>query len=207
MQPASQIYKSHKYKDPFVSNPYKTSSLLPAPLIVKSLVHHHTSLALPTQLILIHQSSSSNTSSVTITYPTTNAMSAPNSPFGGLPTSPRAFRTPLEPINTSLRPATSVGTSPYSDSVSEKQSPQSFTDNRQRRRDSMIFVNATIPLSPEASPVMKYEEQPFDGLAPRPRNGLARLFCCFGREERARRRAQRFAEYEKVGEKCHWTEL
>ncbi|CAI6330496.1 unnamed protein product [Periconia digitata] len=131
----------------------------------------------------------------------------PNSPFGGLPSSPRAFRQTLDPINTSLRPATSGNPSPYTDSASEKQSPQSFIDNRQRNRDSLIFANATIPLSPNASPIMEYKEQPFDGLAPRPRNGLARLFCCFGREERARRRAMRFAEYEKVGEKCHWTEL
>jgi hypothetical protein len=54
---------------------------------------------------------------------------------------------------------------------------------------------------------MDYKEQPFEGLAPRRRNGFARLFCCFGREERARRRVVRETEYEKVGEKCHWTEI
>ncbi|PVI01901.1 hypothetical protein DM02DRAFT_654044 [Periconia macrospinosa] len=127
----------------------------------------------------------------------------PNSPFGGLPSSPRANRQPLTPINT-----TGV---PYSDNMSaaseKSTSPSSFIDTRQRNRDSLIFANATIPLSPQASPSMEYKEQPFEGLAPRPRNGLARLFCCFGREERARRRAMRSLEYEKVGEKCHWSEM
>ncbi|KAF1952374.1 hypothetical protein CC80DRAFT_179553 [Byssothecium circinans] len=124
-----------------------------------------------------------------------------------LPSSPRATRQTLAPLNTSLRPTTSPDPSPYADLVSEK-SPQSFVDNRQRSRDSLIFANATIPLSPDMPPPsMEYKEQPFDGLAPRRRNGIARLFCCFGREERARRRANRFTEFEKVGEKCHWTEM
>jgi hypothetical protein len=86
--------------------------------------------------------------------------------------------------------------------MSEK-TPQSVIDTRHRRRDSMIFVNATIPLSPASS---INSESPFDGLAPRKRSAFARLFCCLGREERNRRRAMRSMEYEKVGEKCHWTE-
>lgn len=132
----------------------------------------------------------------------------PNSPFG-LPSSPRATRQPLTPINTTmLSSAPAGGPSPYSDNMSAASEKSStFIDTRQRNRDSFIFTNATIPLSPQASPSMEYKEQPFDGLAPRPRNGLARLFCCFGREERARRRAMRSLEYEKVGEKCHWSEM
>lgn len=85
-----------------------------------------------------------------------------------------------------------------------------FRDTRVRNADSMIFVNATIPLSPVSTTsdrsALEEREAPFEGLAPRKRNGLARLFCCFGREERARRRAQRFAEYEEVGTGGHWSE-
>ena len=129
----------------------------------------------------------------------------PNSPCG-LPSSPRAIRQTLPTLNTNLRPTTSP--SLYTDTTPEKLSSQSFLDSRSRNRDSLIFVNATVPLSPVSSTEsMDYKEQPFGGLAPRRRNGLARLFCCFGREERARRRATRDTEYEKVGEKCHWTEM
>lgn len=130
----------------------------------------------------------------------------PNSPYG-LPSSPRAIRHNLPAINTNVRPTTSP--TPYTDKTPEKQPAPVFIDTRQRNRDSLIFVNATIPLSPisASSSTMEYKEQPFQGLAPRRRNGLARLFCCFGREERARRRAMRDLEYEKVGEKCHWTEI
>ncbi|KAF2639606.1 hypothetical protein P280DRAFT_42059 [Massarina eburnea CBS 473.64] len=121
----------------------------------------------------------------------------------GIPSMPRATRQTLAPLDTTLRPTTSPSPSPYADSVSEKTSPQNFSDNRQ---GNDIFANATIPLSPTTSPSMVYKEQPFDGLTPRRRNGLARLFCCFGREERARRR-MRFTEFEQVGEKRHWSEL
>ncbi|KAF2245467.1 hypothetical protein BU26DRAFT_508118 [Trematosphaeria pertusa] len=132
----------------------------------------------------------------------------PNSPYG-LPSSPRAIRQTLAPLDTSLRPMTSPGPSPYlaSEKRSPQPSPQPFVDTRQRNRDSLIFINATIPLSPASSSENSFKEEPFDGLAPRKRTGLARLFCCFGRQERARRRATRFTEYEKVGEKCHWSEL
>ncbi|KAF2684047.1 hypothetical protein K458DRAFT_303623 [Lentithecium fluviatile CBS 122367] len=129
----------------------------------------------------------------------------PNSPCG-LPSSPRAIRQALPTLNTNFRPTTSPGR--YSDNTPEKQSASTFIDTRQRNRDSLIFVNATIPLSPASpSDSMEYKEQPFDGLVARRRNGFARLFCCFGSEERARRRAMRGMEYEKVGEKCHWTEM
>lgn len=131
---------------------------------------------------------------------------SPPSPYG-LPSSPRATRSNLTPINTTLRPTTS----PYSDgsaSPNEKDSANSsFVDTRTRRRESLIFVNATIPLTP-ASPVSStYKEEPFQGLAPRRRNPFLRLFCCLGREERARRRAVWADDFEKVGEKRHWTEL
>ncbi|KAJ4289084.1 hypothetical protein N0V90_011426 [Kalmusia sp. IMI 367209] len=130
----------------------------------------------------------------------------PHSPYG-LPSSPRASRPGLSPLDTSFRPMTSAGYSDASASPNEKHSAHSFTDNRQRRRDSLIFVNATIPLSPPASPPSAYKEEPLSGLTPRRRNPFARLFCCLGREERARRRAAWADEYEKVGEKRHWSEL
>lgn len=123
----------------------------------------------------------------------------PKSPFGGLPSSPRPDRQMLYPINTNLRCDSATPSS-----TSEKASPEVFVDTRKRNRDSLIFVNATIPLSPASS--VDSRELPYDGLAPRKRNAFARLFCCLGRQERARRRAMRSLEYEKVGEKCHWTE-
>jgi hypothetical protein len=127
-----------------------------------------------------------------------------NSPCG-LPSSPKAFRHPLPALDTNFRAPSSL----YSDTTPEKKSAPSFIDTRQRNRDSLIFANATIPLSPVSSTTesMDYKEQSFDGLAPRRRNGFARLFCCFGREERARRRATKEMDYEKPREKCHWTEL
>jgi hypothetical protein len=33
-----------------------------------------------------------------------------------------------------------------------------------------------------------------------------RLFCCFGREERARRKVLKETGFEKVGEMGHWSE-
>ncbi|KAK3201283.1 hypothetical protein GRF29_185g473718 [Pseudopithomyces chartarum] len=129
----------------------------------------------------------------------------PNSPYG-LPATPRATRPGLSPLDTSFRPKSGL----YSDlptSSTDKGSAQTFLDDRQRRRDSLIFVNATIPLSPATSSPSTYREGPFDGVTPRRRNPFARLFCCLGREERARRRAAWADEFEKVGEKRHWTEV
>jgi hypothetical protein len=132
----------------------------------------------------------------------TIAMSSPLSPYG-LPASPRANRQMLLPIDTSFpsdQPRTP--TTPYSD----KMSPQTLVDTRHRNRDSLIFINATIPLSPSSTSSSPSKESPYEGLTPRKRSGLARLFCCFGREERARRRIIRETEFEKVGEPGHWTE-
>jgi hypothetical protein len=130
---------------------------------------------------------------------------SPNSPYG-LPASPRATRSGLTPLNTSFRfpPPRSTSSTP---SPNEKRSPHSFIDSRPRRRDSLIFVNATIPLSPPPSPPSTFRENPFEGVTPRRRNPFARLFCCLGREERARRRAVWADEFEQVGEKRHWTEV
>ncbi|EOA86262.1 hypothetical protein ACJQWK_11815 [Exserohilum turcicum] len=118
-------------------------------------------------------------------------------PFGGLPASPRANRhmQTLSPLDTSFPLDKPHASSPLS-ANSEKPAP---------KRD--IFAEATIPLSPVSSTSSSpYKENPFEGLEPRKRSGFARLFCCLGREERARRRMNRHMEFEKVGEKCHWTE-
>ncbi|EAT87044.2 hypothetical protein HBI56_139840 [Parastagonospora nodorum] len=122
----------------------------------------------------------------------------------GLPTSPRANRVMLSPITTSFPSnASSTTPSPYSDGSS----PRTLVETQQyRNRDSLIFINATIPLSPSSTSSSPHKENPYDGLVPRKRNGLARLFCCFGREERARRRVVRETEFEKVGEMGHWSE-
>ncbi|KAF1976589.1 hypothetical protein BU23DRAFT_565742 [Bimuria novae-zelandiae CBS 107.79] len=128
----------------------------------------------------------------------------PKSPYG-LPNSPRATRQALSPLDTSF-PPTPARYSDSSASANEKESAHSFTQGRLRRRDSLIFANATIPLSPPLSPPSAYRENPFEGVTPRRRNPFARLFCCLGREERARRRALWADEFEKVGEDRHWTE-
>lgn len=135
-------------------------------------------------------------------------MSSPLSPFGGLPASPRANRQMLSPIDTTFSTSEesrchTEPPPPYTDA-----SPNTLASARQHRnRDSLIFINATIPLSPSSSTSSSpIKENPYDGLAPRKRSGLARLFCCFGREERARRRVIRETEFEKVGEAGHWTE-
>ncbi|KAH7385334.1 hypothetical protein DE146DRAFT_759580 [Phaeosphaeria sp. MPI-PUGE-AT-0046c] len=132
-------------------------------------------------------------------------MSSPPSHYG-LPASPRADRQMLLPIDTTFSLDQSRSHTepppPYSDA-----SPQTLSSARQHRnRDSLIFINATIPLSPSSTSSSPIKENPYDGLAPRKRSGLARLFCCFGREERARRRVIRETEFEKVGEAGHWTE-
>ncbi|OAL02959.1 hypothetical protein IQ06DRAFT_122295 [Phaeosphaeriaceae sp. SRC1lsM3a] len=131
-------------------------------------------------------------------------MSSPLSPYG-LPASPRANRQMLLPIDTTFSEDTRSQTEPpppYSDAAS----PQTLVETRHRNRDSLIFINATIPLSPSSTSSSPIKENPYEGLAPRKRSGLARLFCCFGREERARRRVIRETEFEKVGEAGHWSE-
>ncbi|KAF2450344.1 hypothetical protein P171DRAFT_426747 [Karstenula rhodostoma CBS 690.94] len=130
---------------------------------------------------------------------------SPRSPYG-LPSSPRATRPGLSPLDTSFR-STPASYSDATPSPNEKSSPHSFTNTRPRRRDSLIFANATIPLSPPPSPPSAYKENPFEGVTPRRRNAFARFFCCLGREERARRRAAWADEFEQVGEKRHWTEV
>ncbi|KAF1913080.1 hypothetical protein BDU57DRAFT_559230 [Ampelomyces quisqualis] len=128
-------------------------------------------------------------------------MSSPISPYA-LPTSPRANRPILSPINTAFLSNQSRTSSPCSDNSS----PQTLVETRHRNHDSLIFINATVPLSPSSISSSPPKENPYEGLRPRKRSGLARLFCCFGREERARRRIVRETEFEKVGEAGHWTE-
>ncbi|KAL5114079.1 hypothetical protein ACEQ8H_008056 [Pleosporales sp. CAS-2024a] len=124
----------------------------------------------------------------------------------GLPASPRADGHVLSPIST-LCPsnASSTKPSPYADT-----SPRTIVETQYRRRDSLIFANATIPLSPSSSSSSTSsspsKENPYQGLAPRKRSAFARLFCCFGREERARRRVLRETEIQKVGDMGHWSE-
>jgi hypothetical protein len=134
----------------------------------------------------------------------TITMSAPLSPYG-LPTSPRANRPMLSPIDTTFsanQSQTPTNLSPYSD----KSSVRTLVEPRHHRnQDSLIFINATIPLSPSSTSSSR-KADPYEGLTPRKRSGFARLFCCFGREERARRRVARDTEFEKVGEAGHWTE-
>lgn len=131
------------------------------------------------------------------------------SPYG-LPHTPRAKPQMLSPLTTTLPTDKSEATTPltpYSDNTNEKVSPQTLVDTRHRNRDSLIFINATIPLSPASSTSSSpFKENPYEGLTPRKRSGFARFFCCFGREERARRRIVRETEFEKVGEASHWSE-
>ncbi|KAF2846677.1 hypothetical protein T440DRAFT_354765, partial [Plenodomus tracheiphilus IPT5] len=133
----------------------------------------------------------------------------------GLPPSPRANRQMLSPLDTALSTnnATSQNPSPYSTaSNSSSASTLVATQPPLRSHSSLIFVNATIPLSPAssastASPRKERVGNPYDGLEPRKRSAFARLFCCFGREERARRRRDRSVEeFEKVGGSGHWSE-
>ncbi len=142
----------------------------------------------------------------------TRAMPSP-SPYSpmvvGIPSSPRANRQNqmLAPLDTSYSSRNESHTpSPYS-GASEKVSPQSTTlDSRHRNRDSLIFANATIPLSPVSSTDSIKKEDPYAGLAPRKRSAFARFFTCLGREERARRKAFMEQEFVKVGESSHWSE-
>jgi hypothetical protein len=156
--------------------------------------------------------------------------SDPLSPYG-LPTSPRANRQMLSPLSTSFpvrahRPHTShvprsatptSGLSSHPTSALSSHPPSSDSEKtpypeyintrhkHNRRRSSLIFVNATVPLSPSST--YSTQEDPFEGLKPRKRSALGRFFCCFGKEERARRRVVRETQFEKVGEVGHWTEV
>ncbi|KAF3048372.1 hypothetical protein E8E12_011738 [Didymella heteroderae] len=126
-------------------------------------------------------------------------------PPTGLPTSPRANRQMLLPLDTTFRAQDSTPSS--SSETLASQSEQTSPNTRLRNRNSLIFANATIPLSPVSSTSDESSSDTLlDGLTPRKRNGFVRFFCCFGREERARRRVLRETQFEKVGEKCHWTE-
>ncbi|KAF9693255.1 hypothetical protein EKO04_008589 [Ascochyta lentis] len=119
----------------------------------------------------------------------------------GLPQSPRANRSMLQSLDTSFSTPSS------SSETLASQSQQTTPNTRHRNQDSLIFINATIPLSPASSTSNDSSSDTLlDGLVPRKRSGFARLFCCFGREERARRRVLRATQFEKVGEKCHWSE-
>ncbi|KAF2998824.1 hypothetical protein E8E13_002246 [Curvularia kusanoi] len=121
------------------------------------------------------------------------------SPFG-LPKSPRATRPMLSPLATSF---------PAQDASTPSSSSETLADTRHHRNaDSLIFSNAVIPLSPASATSNESSNDTLllEGLAPRKRNGFVRLFCCFGREERARRKVLRETQYEKVGEKMHWSE-
>ncbi|KAF2713117.1 hypothetical protein K504DRAFT_461698 [Pleomassaria siparia CBS 279.74] len=139
----------------------------------------------------------------------------------GLPSNPRAQRQMLHPLDTNQamgnptsthnsystldQNSTTNSSQPYTSH--EKPTRAVFIDPRVRNADSAIFANATIPLSPTTSSTDGSEDEDgLDGLAPRRRNALARLFCCFGRDERARRRFARDHHYEKVGGDLHWSE-
>lgn len=124
----------------------------------------------------------------------------------GLPQSPRANRQMLHPLNTSFPTQEPSTPSSLSETLAS-QSQQPTFSTRHRNQDSLIFVNATIPLSPASSTSNDSSNDTLlEGLAPRKRNGFIRLFCCFSREERTRRRILKATQFEKVGEKCHWSE-
>lgn len=130
-------------------------------------------------------------------------------PQTGLPSSPRVNRQMLLPLNTTfqIQDSTQHNTPSSSSETLASHSERMTPHTRHRNRDSLIFANATIPLSPVSSTSGESSSDTLlDGLTPRKRNGFVRFFCCFGREERARRRVLRETGFEKVGEKCHWTE-
>jgi hypothetical protein len=145
--------------------------------------------------------------------PTMNLSVPTNTRLVGLPASPRSPRQMLYPIDTGMSMNSPTGKhssytpSPYG-TPREIPSRQVFLDPRTRSPESMIFANATVPLSPTTSSngSSRSEGKALDGLAPRKRNGFVRLFCCFGRDERARRRIARDNDFQKVGDVHHWSE-
>ena len=162
-------------------------------------------------------------------------MSHPPTP--GLPKSPRHYRPSLSPIDTSVSssgspsPSSSQFDSGYS-STSSIASPQKYEDtlpplplfsNQQRMRlrprnpDSMMFVNATIPLSPMEDRSERYVEDPLLGqpikqtstTQKKPKSSFGRLMHkCFrgGAEKRRQRDLQRYGEVERI-ETGHWTDM
>ncbi|KAF2262192.1 hypothetical protein CC78DRAFT_325365 [Lojkania enalia] len=127
------------------------------------------------------------------------------SPFG-LPATPRPVRMAY-PLDTSFHgrrvdSATHSPTITPDVVISEKNGV--LIDGRRHGRETMIFAQATIPLSP-ATTAPSCEPEPFYDPVQK-RSVFARLFCCFGREERIRRRKARDLEFEKP-ENLHWTEL
>ncbi len=127
----------------------------------------------------------------------------------GLPHSPRANLQMLLPLDTSFLSQDSPSPLSSSETLASR-SQEPIPSTRHRHQDSIIFINATIPLSPASSTSNDSTSEALSGvLRPRKRSGFAgfaRLFCCFGREERARRRVLRATQFEKVGEKSHWSE-
>jgi hypothetical protein len=146
------------------------------------------------------------------THKPTNLSIPINTRLVGLPATPRSARQMLYPIDTAMslkspsEKHSSYTPSPYG-TPREIPSRQVFVDPRAHSPESMIFANATIPLSPTSSNRSSSSEgRALSGLTPRKRNGFARLFCCFGREERARRRIARETDFKKVGDASHWSE-
>lgn len=144
------------------------------------------------------------------------SLTPPLSPYPSLPKSPRANREMLYPIDTNLSSSCcSCSCHTYKSTTSSPVSnqtlypPAAYLDNRTRHNESLIFADATIPTSPASSTSSGIAKEVFQlGAAPRKRLGFARLFSCFGQEQRARRRAARKREvYEKAGVGVHWTEL
>ena len=130
-------------------------------------------------------------------------MAAKNARFVGLPSTPRAKRETVTTVVTVMEDDLHSAASSFT-LVNEKPR-QMFVDTRPRNHDSIMFANATIPVSPTDSDCSDAQDA-MNGLQPRPRNGFARLFCCFGREARARRRYERENYYEPAGKKLHWSE-
>lgn len=170
----------------------------------------------------------------------------------GLPNTPRASKPILSPIDTTvLSPGSSRYDSGYSSTSSSPQKlsadtfrtfhactpddvhvPDSYYSfrqpNRRRAQNSMMFVNATVPLSPERlsyrirqSPLLPTKEDEFldslDPLAPSPTEtedkkkkgfrGLMRRCFRDGKERRHRRNLERFGEVEEVCPAGHWTDM
>ncbi|KAF1935126.1 hypothetical protein EJ02DRAFT_362198 [Clathrospora elynae] len=85
--------------------------------------------------------------------------------------------------------------SPLDTSFSSDQSPPLYSASSSPGKH--IFANATIPLSPKfLTSSLPSKDNPYKGLKPRKHSGLAHLFCCFGREERAQQRVERSLEFE-----------
>ncbi|KAF2201281.1 hypothetical protein GQ43DRAFT_440756 [Delitschia confertaspora ATCC 74209] len=147
----------------------------------------------------------------------------PSSP--GLPHSPRAYKTSHSPnpsiSDTFTSSASSASSSPPPQYSAHQPRPQ-FPTRPLRNRDSEIFTNATIPLSPCSSIT---DSTHSDDLAKptiaapkrKQASGLARLFQCFGsrggeseeKKEQAKKRRRRREEWYEVEvvRDGHWTEL